>query len=798
MVFARNRAVHGRCLHAALIGLACVCASPVLPADPPAVFVADHQRLHAIDPQTNGITQSTGLTAEPEALAPALNGGVWVLANKRLLRYSAALAYELEFDIRRAGAAVEGAKRLVANPYDGSLWVSGEKTVAHLDAEGRVLGSWKAGDEIKAIALDPDETLWVLAKKGLWRLSTAVSLLQTLDPAAWIKEPEHLAVDRLGNRLWLSNGRELVAVSTETMQSLARLDLRTLAGGSEPDDDGHKARALAIHPIFGTVWVATKTALLLFDRNGVFLKHADLRPYDLSEIEAMAFDAANFALWIGGKKAVARFQSNGEFVARIPIASELEAIAVAGFKLLPTLTLLMPPDGLVTNNAFTPLRYRLGADCTGTPCVLDPDYARSFKLEADWNGVPIGPLFNFLSDEATFTPSTRWAEGLNSLSAQALDRYGHKSERLASRFIVDTIPPRFLTLTPTDGSVFTSGAIAIQGSLDDPTGGVSLLDGNGAIVSTGGAQFAFSVILKQGWNTFELTARDPAGNETRAPLRVYLNPLDATLTGLASGAIVDTDRLSLNGTYLGPENTGITVNGVVAMTDGNQFYVNNLPLQPGQNTLTIVVTSPDGQTITRTVTVTSSGSTPLRVAVEPPSGVAPLRTRFRVNLLNGAAPQGIALDIDGDGYAELSGIGPDVPIEYVFESPGVYRPRVIVTDSGGNTWSQTLTVIAQDPAVVDDFFGRLWSGMNGALAGGNITSALTYMNEPAQQKYRAVLESLLPRMPEIIGSYSPPARLSASESIGEYAVSRPYQGRTRVYLINFLRDASGVWRLDSM
>lgn len=158
MCFARIRARQAVRLHAAalVISLGTVCASAG--GEPTTVFVADHQRLHAIDPQTISITQSTGLAAEPQALAPAGNGGVWVLANKRLLRYSAALSYEAELDLRRA-AAVEGAKRLIANPYDGSLWVVGEKAVVRLGGDGAVLGSWKAGDDIRAIALDPDETL---------------------------------------------------------------------------------------------------------------------------------------------------------------------------------------------------------------------------------------------------------------------------------------------------------------------------------------------------------------------------------------------------------------------------------------------------------------------------------------------------------------------------------------------------------------------------------------------------------------------------------------------------------------
>lgn len=637
-----------------------------------------------------------------------------------------------------------------------------------------------------------------MAKKRLWRLGKDASALQAFDTVNAIKEPELLAVDRLGKRLWLSNGRELVAVGTDSMQLLGQIDLRTLLARGDGDDDFHRVNALAVHPIFGTVWIATKRALLLLDRDGAFLKQVDLTGHDLGEIEAVAFDAASYGLWIGGKKAIARFQSNGDFVARIPIAGELEAIAVAGFKLSPTLALLTPLDGLITNNAFTPLRYRLGADCTGTPCVLDSGYPLSLLLDVEANGQPLGPLLARTPYETSFTPALRWPEGLNSLSAQATDLYGHSSDRITSRFTIDTIPPKFLLIEPPDGSRARSSSLTISGSVDDATANVTLYDESGRILSSAAANFSFAVVLKPGLNTFVLTARDLAGNQASAPLRVHLGSLDATLIGLASGTIVETDRLSLGGTYLGPENSGVTVNGIVALTEGNQFYVNNLPLEPGQNTLTITVTAPDGQTVTKTVTIASGGSTPLRVEAEPQIGVAPLRSRFRIGLSNGAALSQIAIDADGDGNLDVSGIDPSFPLEYVFDYPGVYRPRILATDSNGNTWSQSITVIAQDPTRVDDFFGRLWQGMNDALVRGDLPAALGYLNETAQRQYRSAFEALMPRMAEIVASYSPPARLSADESIAEYAVSRPYLGRTRVYLVNFLRDASGVWRLDSM
>ena len=351
---------------------------------------------------------------------------------------------------------------------------------------------------------------------------------------------------------------------------------------------------------------------------------------------------------------------------------------------------------------------------------------------------------------------------------------------------------------PADGSAVTRGSVTIQGSVDDTTASVILTDAAGSTISLGGARFAFGVILKQGRNVFTLVARDAAGNQTSTSLRLYLNTLAATLTDPLPGATVHTDSLALSGTFKGSENTGITVNGIVAFTDGQNFYVNNLPLELGENTLTITITGLDGQTTTQTVTVTSSGPASLQVEVEPQVGLAPHTTRFTIGYSGTGSVARYTLDADGDGVVDGTGTDIAIPLEYTYTAPGVYRPRVTLVDSAGKTNHQTLTVLVQDPARVDAFFTMLWSGMNSALTRGNVAQAAGYLNQSAKRKYTPVFAALKPNFPQIVASYSPLQRLSVSETIGEYAIQRAANGQNRVYLIYFLKDTDGVWRVDEM
>jgi hypothetical protein len=88
--------------------------------------------------------------------------------------------------------------------------------------------------------------------------------------------------------------------------------------------------------------------------------------------------------------------------------------------------------------------------------------------------------------------------------------------------------------------------------------------------------------------------------------------------------------------------------------------------------------------------------------------------------------------------------------------------------------------------------------MNTALLAGDKATALSYLTPRAQVKYSPVFDVLLPHMPEILASYSPIRWVSASAEVSEYAINRTINGKNHLFLIDFLKDADGVWKLDAM
>lgn len=786
----RARAVAGAtaALVLSAISVPSVTAPPVAS---PEVWVAQHKSLLRLDTSTNSPDGTVALSDEAEALAvDSRTGAVWALSHKRLSKFERTGQWLLDIHLKDLDPEFDEADGIALNPYEGAVWIAGKKQLLYLDTSGAKRIAWSAPDKIKAIAIDLDETLWVVTKHELLHVAEDGRTLATLDLKPHAKDAKHLVVDGLGGLLWVVEERALLRFE------LNRLDQPPQRISLPKNQD--ESEAVAAHPIFGTLWLAGKDALLLYDRSGTLIKQVDLKPHGLGEIEAMAYEPVSASLWLAGKKSVARFTGNGDYVTRIDVQKEIEAIAAGPFTLTPSLTLIAPADNSLTNNPLSRLEYELGAHCDGSPCLLVDSYINSLNLDIDLNGQSIGPLFGRNGARAFYDPTTRLPEGANTLKAKATDVFGHASPEIMSRFTIDTIPPKFVSIAPPDGSTFIQAAVTIAGAVDDPTANVVLADAGGQGISMGGANFSFAVILKNGLNTFNLTARDPAGNATTLPLRLTLSAVSVKIESPLHGASLSSGQAIVSGRFNGPFNTGVTLNGQAAVVSGTQFWA-NIPLAPGPNTLTAVATAPSGLTAQHAITVNLNRTTPdpLTITADPQSGVGPLTARFTVGY-SGPAITRIQVDYDGDGTVDFSTTDPAALIEHVYSQPGVYQAKVTITDAQNGTHSQTLAIVVHDAQQMDRLFIALWDGMNSALVAGDVNRASSYLNESAKRKYQPVFQALLLHMPQIIGSYSPLKRLSITESIGEYAVVRPYNGQNRVYLIYFLKDTDGVWRVEGM
>ena len=240
------------------------------------------------------------------------------------------------------------------------------------------------------------------------------------------------------------------------------------------------------------------------------------------------------------------------------------------------------------------------------------------------------------------------------------------------------------------------------------------------------------------------------------------------------------------------------MNGIVALVSNGTFVADNVPLTAGQNTLTAVATALGTESTLAQVAVTSDGDPlVLEVSASPTSGIAPLDVTFSYQFGSSTPVQQLRVDFDGNGSFDFITADPTALLQHTYTTPGLYMAHLQVTTQG-QSYDANIAVIVQDTATMDALFKSLWNGMNVALMAGDKAAALTFLDSAAQTKYGPVFDVLLPHMTEIVASYSPIRAAAISSRIAEYGLNRTINSEKRLFLIYFLKDNDGVWRLAAL
>jgi hypothetical protein len=395
--------------------------------------------------------------------------------------------------------------------------------------------------------------------------------------------------------------------------------------------------------------------------------------------------------------------------------------------------------------------------------------------------------------------------GSYSLTAKVTDNLGATATSAAVSITVAAPPPNApptVSLTsPAGGAIFQAPAtITLSANAADADGGIARVEFYRDSILLGAATsppytFNWTQVPAGGYALTAVATDNQGASTTSAPVGILVNALGLAIAGPADGAAVAGDRVTVSGSLSAPPNSGVSVNGVVAVVAGSDFYAHDVPISAGTQTLTATLTTLDGRTASQSITVTGAPAPGVQVRAEPQSGPAPLRVGFTITNTTSSPVQKVEADWDGNGTFDFTLSG-DFSLTY--STPRTYRTAVKVTLEDGSVFTQSFPIVVQDAEQMDRMFKSLWSGMNDALIAGDKATALNYLSPPARAKYGPVFDALMPHMAEIVGSYTEPQLGSYAEGMAEYAIGRPINGVNHVFLIYFLQDPSGVWRLDSM
>ena len=242
------------------------------------------------------------------------------------------------------------------------------------------------------------------------------------------------------------------------------------------------------------------------------------------------------------------------------------------------------------------------------------------------------------------------------------------------------------------------------------------------------------------------------------------------------------------------EEVGVVVNTVPGQVSGPSlnFAVAGVPLGLGLNTLTATATNHCGmQTTSLTeLEVQSITESVVILLAEPDSGIAPLTVHLKAL----AALPKPAVNYQWNFTTET---GPEASVTY--DMPGLYFPRVTVTDTEGSTYDATIVLNVQDRAWLENLHQDKWAGMREALDEGDVEKTLSYFTRGSRDRYRQIFEAIENKLSEEAAGLQDIVPVTFRGTTAKYRIQRTVmlnsQEITLTYWVYFVQDADGIWRI---
>lgn len=282
-------------------------------------------------------------------------------------------------------------------------------------------------------------------------------------------------------------------------------------------------------------------------------------------------------------------------------------------------------------------------------------------------------------------------------------------------------------------------------------------------------------------------------------------PIALAVTSPTEGSIVGTRTIQVIGTWAGPANTGITVNGKLVLADFTNFASIPVQLVAGTNAITVKLTTQDGQiqTVTRNVTYDAQQAPDVSVSSTGAGDQAPFTTSF---VLTTRAGLGLTItriqaDYNGDGQTDLDTTNLATPIKFTYVAPGTFTASVVVTLSDATTRTVTKRVVVLNPNQIRYTLCGVFGDMRARLVAQNISSALNTLHPQLRPQFESFWTGLGASLPTIAASLGKVADGTFSTRAADLLVVELVEGQPTEldgFHLLFERDADGVWRISAM
>jgi hypothetical protein len=319
-------------------------------------------------------------------------------------------------------------------------------------------------------------------------------------------------------------------------------------------------------------------------------------------------------------------------------------------------------------------------------------------------------------------------------------------------------------------------------------------------------------VTLQGENTLAVRLSSNPGGFLTVSLFCASGCMDVSITSPPPGSTVNRSKALVQGSLTNaPGEVGVVLASSdeegqaaeLAQVQGDLF-ADLVPLQLGDNTLSVTATDACGYQVRKEVTVQADVvQEKVRLSALPDSGIlgatsGTFETELEVNTYLPAPITQYAWDFDGDGTAEQTGADlTNVTAQY--GQAGIYFPRVTVTDAQGTSFWETTVVNVLTREEMDARLKTKWAGLKGALIKKDFDKALSLFSQETKELYGKIFTALAEQMPEIAAGFGEIQLVSVQENEAKYRIIRDEMWAGQTYPISyeiiFSLDENGIWKI---
>jgi hypothetical protein len=242
---------------------------------------------------------------------------------------------------------------------------------------------------------------------------------------------------------------------------------------------------------------------------------------------------------------------------------------------------------------------------------------------------------------------------------------------------------------------------------------------------------------------------------------------------------------------------GVTVNGQPGFLTGDAFAA-VIALGGGSQTITAKLNDPSGTIAQDAIAVQVAEVSPasaLFFTASPTFGVAPLDVDLQATFLGAAS--GYQWDVDNNGTTDFSGAGLTTVTAH-YATPGLYFPTVTVIGKQGAPTTVRLAVLVRSEADLIVLLEGKWKALKDALRAGDISRALGFVARSRRTQYQEVFQNLTVPLAGIDQVMTDIRFVKTAGPTAEFEMLRAEDGLVLSYLVRFIIDEDGLWRLRDM